>query len=84
MKHAFTSVLTLIIMVIAVAMIIGGPRAVRFLFAPLLTGIQHAAQRLFVALIVLVLVAAALSSKRAAPKQASNSSSSPPQNEHRE
>jgi hypothetical protein len=76
MKGTLTSMLTLIIMVIALAMIIGGPRAVRFLFAPFLSGIQQAAQRLFVALIVLVLVAAAISSKRAAPKQVSNSSSS--------
>ena len=76
MKNTLASLLTLIIMVIALAMIIGGPRAVRFLFAPFLSGIQQAAQRLFVALIVLVLVAAAISSNKEAPKQASNLPSS--------
>ena len=74
MKGMLTSLLTLVIMVIGLVLIIGGPGAVRFLFAPLFAGLRQAARLLFVALVVLILVAAALSSRRSAPKHACDSS----------
>ena len=83
MKNTLTSLLTLAIMVIGLALIIGGPGAVRFLFAPFLSGIRAVVRVFFVALIVLVLLAA-LFSKRSVPQQTYGSSSSPPQNEVRE
>ena len=83
MKNTLTSLLTLVIMIIGLALIIGGPGAVRFLFAPFLSGIRVVVRVFFVALIVLVLVAA-LFSKRSAPQQTYGSSSTPPQNEVRE
>jgi hypothetical protein len=83
MKNTLTSMLTLVIMIIGLALIIGGPGAVRFLFAPFLSGIRVVVRVCFVALIVLVLVAA-LFSRRSAPQRTYGSSATPPQNEVRE
>lgn len=77
MKDTFTSLLTLLVMVIGLALIIGGPRAVRFLFAPFLFCIRQSIRVLFVALVVIVLVAAAMSAKRSSTNQPADSAASP-------
>lgn len=64
MKDTLTSLLTLAIMVVGLALIIGGPRAVHFLFAPFISGIRQLLRVLFVALIILVLVSAAMNAIR--------------------
>ena len=69
MKDTLASLLALVIMVIGLVMIVGGSRAVQFLFAPFLAVLRRVVQGLFVALIVLVLVVAAISSKRSSPIQ---------------
>jgi len=69
MKGILTMLLTLVIMIIGLAMIIGGPGAVRFLFAPFLSGLRMVVRVVFVALIVLFVVAALLSGKRSATNQ---------------
>lgn len=70
MKDSLTTPLTLAIMVIGLAMMVGGPRAVRCLFAPFLIGLRCLAQRLFSALLVSIILAAALYSERHEPSQA--------------
>lgn len=69
MKDTLASLLMLVIMVIGLVMIVGGSRAVRFLFAPFLSFVRRVVQGLFVALIVFALMAAAISSKRSSPTQ---------------
>jgi hypothetical protein len=63
MKGTFTSLLTLVIMVIGLAVIIGGTGAIRTLFAPVLEGIKRLVQRIFFVLIVIVVVTAWFYSK---------------------
>lgn len=70
MKDTVTTPLTLVIMVIGLAVIIGGPGAVRFLFAPLLWTIRQGLRVCFVTLVILVLLVAAISGNKATPKQA--------------
>lgn len=69
MKDTAASLLTLVIMAIGLAMIVGGPRAVRFLFAPILAGVGFLVRAIFVLLILLVVLTAALSARRGSPHQ---------------
>ncbi len=70
MKEALTTMLTLVLMVIGLALIVGGPGALRFLFAPFVAGLWHALRVIFVVLVMLVLLAAVLSAKKSSPEQA--------------
>jgi len=60
MKDALTSLLTLIIMLLGLAMMVGGPRAVRFLFAPFIAGLQAVFRLIFVLLVIYFIAVAAL------------------------
>lgn len=60
MNDPLTTLLTLIIMIIGLALIIGGLRGVRFVFAPFVVVLRGAIQALFVALILLLIASAVL------------------------
>jgi len=72
MKSTLTSLLTLLIVIIGLAMIVGGSGAVRFLFAPFISEIQTVARWLFVILIVIILVVASFHGKKSTPRQVRN------------
>lgn len=67
MKDTALALLTLVIMAIGLAMIVGGPRAVRFLFAPIVAGVGFLVRAVFVLLIILAILASALSGRRGSP-----------------
>ncbi len=81
MKDAVTTLFVLVIMVIGLALIVGGSGAVRFLFAPFIFGIRQLVRMCFVVLILIILVAVVVSSRTSSTKQKCGSLSAPSQNE---
>lgn len=82
MTHPLASLLTLFIMVIGLALIIGGPGAVRFLFAPLLAGVQKAVRWVFIAVIVVLLILSAVSRPRSVPEHVRTSAATQPHSDN--
>lgn len=60
MSDPLTALLTLIIMIIGLTLIIGGPRGVRYVFAPFVAVLRGAIRALFVALVLLLIASAVL------------------------